>query len=48
MATFESYRTRRLAAPGSSTREVRHLAVVRIRGFKRMSKAFATRRDAQE
>jgi integrase len=40
MATFESYRTK------AGVR--RHLAVVRIRGFRRTSKSFATRDDAKD
>jgi integrase len=51
MATLESYRTRRKRIDpetGKTVSEVRHLAVVRIRGFRRTSKSFATRQDAKD
>ena len=50
MATLSSYRTNR-KQPDSSGKlvpEKRYLAVVRIRGFKRMSKSFATNQDAKD
>ena len=40
MANYQEYRT--------DSGEVRHLALVRVKGFKRTSRAFATKRDAKE
>jgi integrase len=40
MANFESYRT----AEGAT----RHMAVIRLKGFKRTSKSFSSRKDAEE